>query len=222
MCHQEGGLRSLTRGQLSPFQLQKWGVQGCPPSLGMGRGDVSLHLEVLLVMKKPRMEEQDGTAILAWLGTFTSPLWLEGARCGGGRHRGGGSEGPQLGFNVSLTLDWGGGHYHRTPDSLGHRGQAWEVGQSCWEAGCWVQRRNRSCGECFPPQQHSEAPGQMGGGSFGEERPAPGPPLTQGHLHPAPPWRSLPPRPLVDDGSQGVRPRCLTSSGGAHRGRGGG
>lgn len=68
MCHQEGGLRSLTREQLPPFQLQKWGVQGCPPSLGMGRGDVSLHLEVLLVMKKPRMEEQDGTAILAWLG----------------------------------------------------------------------------------------------------------------------------------------------------------
>ena len=68
MCHQEGGLRFLTSGQLPPFQLWKWGVQGCPTSLGMGRGDVSFHLEVLLVMKKPRMEERDGTPILAWLG----------------------------------------------------------------------------------------------------------------------------------------------------------
>lgn len=29
---------------------------------------MSLHLEVLLVMKKPGMEERDGTPILAWPG----------------------------------------------------------------------------------------------------------------------------------------------------------
>ena len=60
----------------------------------------------------------------------------------------------------------------------------------------------------------------MGGGSSGEERPAPGPPLTWGHLHPAPPWSSLPPEPLVDDGSQGVRPGCLASSWWGSRGAG--
>lgn len=86
----------------------------------------------------------------------------------GGRREG--SEGPKLGPNVSpLPLIGGGGTI--TGLLTGWQGSDWggavPLLGGLQEPGCWVQRRNHSCHE-FSPEQHCEAPVQMGRGSFRE------------------------------------------------------
>lgn len=105
MCHQEGGLRFLTSGQLPPSTLEV-GRPGLPHKPWDGRGDVSFHLEVLLVMKKPRMGEQDGTPI-RWLGHLHITFVAEGARCGGGDAEVGAVKGTS--WALMSVLPWAGG-----------------------------------------------------------------------------------------------------------------